>query len=56
MTHVLSSIAVRCTEGSVQLVDGAVLHEGRVEEEGPPEQVFINPRTERVQKFMASHL
>ena len=31
------------------------LHEGQVEEIGPPEQVFNNPKSTRVQEFMASH-
>jgi ABC-type histidine transport system ATPase subunit len=32
------------------------LHEGRVEEEGPPEQVLGDPRSERCRQFLASHL
>ncbi len=32
------------------------LHEGRVEEEGPPEQVFGTPESERCRQFLASHL
>ena len=32
------------------------LHEGLVEEQGPPEQIFNNPTTQRVRQFMASHL
>ncbi len=32
------------------------LHEGRVEEEGPPDQVFGNPSSERCRQFLASHL
>jgi ABC-type histidine transport system ATPase subunit len=32
------------------------LHEGRVEEEGPPERVFGNPASERCRQFLASHL
>ena len=31
------------------------LHEGRIEEIGTPEQVFDNPKSARVQDFMASH-
>ncbi|RTE67065.1 ATP-binding cassette domain-containing protein [Amphritea opalescens] len=31
------------------------LHEGQIEEIGPPEQVFNNPKSKRVQEFMASH-
>ncbi|PIE47160.1 MAG: histidine/lysine/arginine/ornithine ABC transporter ATP-binding protein [Gammaproteobacteria bacterium] len=31
------------------------LHEGRIEEMGTPEQVFDNPKSERVKEFMASH-
>jgi ABC-type histidine transport system ATPase subunit len=30
------------------------LHEGRVEEEGPPAQVFDAPRSERCRQFLAS--
>jgi octopine/nopaline transport system ATP-binding protein len=32
------------------------LHEGRVEEEGPPSQVFGEPRSARCRQFIASHL
>lgn len=32
------------------------LHEGRVEEEGPPAQVFGNPKSERCRTFIASTL
>jgi polar amino acid transport system ATP-binding protein len=28
------------------------LHQGRVEEEGPPEAVFGNPRTDRLRQFL----
>lgn len=31
------------------------LHEGQIEEMGPPEQMFNNPKSKRVQDFMASH-
>ena len=31
------------------------LHEGRIEEMGPPDQVFNNPKSKRVQDFMSSH-
>jgi ABC-type histidine transport system ATPase subunit len=31
------------------------LHEGRVEEEGPPDQVLVSPRSERCGQFIASH-
>lgn len=31
------------------------LHEGQIEEMGPPEQVFNNPKSKRVQDFMSSH-
>ncbi|WP_221800759.1 ABC transporter ATP-binding protein [Oceanobacter mangrovi] len=31
------------------------LHQGQIEEMGPPEQVFDNPKSERVKEFMASH-
>lgn len=29
------------------------LHQGRVEEEGPPAQIFTNPRSERLSQFLA---
>ncbi|MFO1144535.1 MAG: ATP-binding cassette domain-containing protein [Amaricoccus sp.] len=29
------------------------LHQGRVEEEGPPDQIFTNPRSERLSQFLA---
>lgn len=32
------------------------LHQGRIEEEGPPEQVFDDPQTDRCRQFLASHL
>jgi ABC-type histidine transport system ATPase subunit len=32
------------------------LHEGRIEEEGPPAEVLRNPRSERLRQFLASHL
>ncbi|MBB1488247.1 ABC transporter ATP-binding protein [Oceanospirillum sediminis] len=32
------------------------LHQGRVEEIGPPEQVFGNPNSERCREFLSSHL
>jgi ABC-type histidine transport system ATPase subunit len=32
------------------------LHEGRVEEEGTPDQVFKNPKSDRCRQFLASHL
>jgi ABC-type histidine transport system ATPase subunit len=32
------------------------LHEGQIEEAGPPEQIFVNPTTERCRQFMSSHL
>ena len=32
------------------------LHAGRIEEQGPPAQVFGNPRSERCRQFVASHL
>lgn len=31
------------------------LHEGRVEEEGPPDQVLVAPSSERCRQFIASH-
>lgn len=32
------------------------LHQGRIEEEGPPEQVLVNPRSERCRRFVAGAL
>jgi ABC-type histidine transport system ATPase subunit len=32
------------------------LHEGRIEEQGPPAQVFENPKSERCRQFLASNL
>ena len=32
------------------------LHEGRIEEQGPPKEVFGNPKSERFRRFMASNL
>jgi ABC-type histidine transport system ATPase subunit len=32
------------------------LHQGRIEEEGSPKDVFGNPRSERLRQFLASHL
>lgn len=32
------------------------LHQGRVEEEGPPAQVLVEPRSERCRQFIQSHL
>jgi len=32
------------------------LHEGRIEEEGPPREIFANQRSERFRQFLASHL
>jgi octopine/nopaline transport system ATP-binding protein len=32
------------------------LHQGRIEEEGPPEQVFDAPRSDRCQQFVSSQL
>ena len=30
------------------------LHQGRIEEDGPPAQVFSNPKSERCRQFLAS--
>ncbi len=32
------------------------LEQGRIEEEGPPEQLFTNPRSDRCRQFVMSHL
>jgi ABC-type histidine transport system ATPase subunit len=32
------------------------LHQGRIEEEGPPRELFGSPRSERLRQFLASHL
>ncbi len=42
-----------CREVSTRVV---FLHEGRIEEEGPPEQVFTHPSSDRCRRFLASHL
>jgi len=36
--------------------DVLFLHQGRVEEQGPPSQLFKNPRSERCRQFLASRL
>jgi octopine/nopaline transport system ATP-binding protein len=36
--------------------DVLFLHQGRVEEQGPPSQLFTNPRSERCRQFLASRL
>jgi octopine/nopaline transport system ATP-binding protein len=32
------------------------LHQGRIEEQGPPDQVFVEPRSERCRQFLARKL
>ena len=32
------------------------LHQGLIEEQGPPSQVFLNPKSERVRQFMSGNL
>jgi ABC-type histidine transport system ATPase subunit len=32
------------------------LHNGQIEEEGPPQQVFGNPRSDRCRQFLSKHL
>ena len=32
------------------------LHEGRIEEDGPPERVFTDPRSERCRRFLSKAL
>ena len=32
------------------------LHEGRIEEEGPPNEIFDNQKSERFRQFLSSHL
>jgi polar amino acid transport system ATP-binding protein len=32
------------------------LHEGRIEEMGPPEKVFTDPESARCREFLSSHL
>ena len=32
------------------------LHNGRIEEEGPPGQVFGAPKSERCRQFLSKHL
>ncbi|QEY61342.1 aminotransferase class I/II-fold pyridoxal phosphate-dependent enzyme [Metapseudomonas lalkuanensis] len=33
----------------------AFLHQGRIEEEGPPQEVFLRPRSERCRQFVTAH-
>ncbi|MCQ4161594.1 ATP-binding cassette domain-containing protein [Roseomonas sp. GC11] len=49
VTHEMGFARDVCTRG-------IFLHQGVVEEEGPPEQVFGNPRSERCRRFVTSHL
>ena len=32
------------------------LHQGRIEEEGDPKEMFVKPTTERFRQFLSSHL
>ena len=32
------------------------LHKGRIEEEGPPDQLFGDPRTERLRGFLSASM
>ncbi|HEY0833966.1 MAG TPA: ATP-binding cassette domain-containing protein [Azospirillum sp.] len=32
------------------------LHQGRIEEQGPPDRVLLNPESDRVRQFLARHL
>ncbi|MDQ2103641.1 ABC transporter ATP-binding protein [Azospirillum isscasi] len=32
------------------------LHQGRIEEQGPPDRVLVNPESERVRQFLSRHL
>jgi octopine/nopaline transport system ATP-binding protein len=32
------------------------LHQGRIEEEGDPKEMFVKPKTQRFQQFLSSHL
>lgn len=32
------------------------LHQGRIEEQGPPSEIFHHPKTERARQFLAKHL
>lgn len=32
------------------------LHQGRIEEQGPPSRVFVDPRSDRLRQFLANHL
>jgi len=69
VSEVLSVIRGLADEGSTMLIvthemgfarevssKTMFLHEGKVEEEGPPEKIFNNPDSERVRQFMASHV
>jgi octopine/nopaline transport system ATP-binding protein len=32
------------------------LHQGRIEEQGPPDKVLVDPDSDRVRQFLARHL
>ncbi len=38
----------------VQLKGGIFLHQGKIEEQGPPDQLFGNPQTERLRGFLSA--
>jgi arginine/ornithine transport system ATP-binding protein len=33
-----------------------LLHQGRIEEEGPPREILVRPRSERLQQFLSGGL
>jgi ABC-type histidine transport system ATPase subunit len=32
------------------------LHQGRIEEQGPPQDLFSNPQSDRLRQFLTSHI
>ena len=40
----------------VQLMGGIFLHQGKIEEEGHPDEVFGNPKSQRLQQFLKGSL
>jgi polar amino acid transport system ATP-binding protein len=69
VTEVLSVIRGLAEEGRTMLIvthemrfarevssQVVFLHQGCIEEAGPPEKVFGNPDSERCREFLASHL
>jgi ABC-type histidine transport system ATPase subunit len=54
----ITASSIRCTPLFLNAVPNHVmfLHQGRVEEEGPPAEVFGNTKSERLRQFLAGSL